>query len=105
MEVYIKENAFIAKLAATILKTERMAVTINNKIYLYNCSKEDFLRNKKWVCHEIVHILQYKRMGPLNFITAYLLQCIIKGYTKNKFEKEAREKKHYVALMERINFI
>src|SRR5215471_607268 len=92
MDVFIRPRSVIARLAARILKTKRMAVTINNKIYLHNCSKQEFLKNKKWVCHEIAHIKQYGRAGALSFLTAYLFQCLVKGYFKNKFEKEARDR-------------
>ena len=105
MDVHIKQNSIIAKLAARTLKAEQMAITINNKIYLYNCSKENFLKNKKWVCHEIAHVMQYKRMSTFNFIMAYLIQCLVTGYTKNKFEKEAREKEYDESLIEAVNFI
>ena len=105
MDVYIKQGSIIAKLAAQILGTKQMAVTINNRIYLYNCSKENFLQNKKWVCHEIAHVMQYKRMRTLKFIIAYVAQCLVNGYTKNKFEKEAREKENDVGLIEAVSFI
>ena len=105
MTVYIIQNAFIAKLAAINLKTERIAVTISNKIYLYNCTKQDFLANRKWVCHELAHVLQYKRLGSIRFILAYLLECLINGYKNNKFEIEATKKENDNTLLEGVIFI
>jgi hypothetical protein len=105
MKVYIIQNSFIANLASIILRTERMAVTIGNKIYLHNCNKQNFLSNKKWVCHEITHIIQYKRLGIAKFIFSYLLQCLINGYKNNKFETEARERENDSTLTEGIIFI
>ena len=95
----------IAKLAAKILKSERMAVTIRNTIYLYKCKPGEFLKDKAWVRHEVAHVMQYKRMGSLVFLAAYAWQCMIKGYVSNKFEKEAREREQEPALLEGIHFV
>ena len=105
MDVYIKTDSRLARMAARILKTSRIAVTVNRTIYLYNCNKQDFLKNKKWVCHEIAHIGQYKRIGSLSFVAAYLFQCLVNGYKNNKFEKEARAKENDLMVIEGINFI
>src|SRR5258706_12157360 len=105
MKVYIIQNSFIANLASIILRTVKMAVTIGNKIYLYNCDKQNFLSNKKWVCHELTHIIQYKRSGAVKFIFSYLLQSLINGYKNNKFEMEARERENDNTLPEGIIFI
>ena len=105
MTVYIKTDSIIAQLAARLLKTTRMAVTVNRTIYLYNCSKEEFLKNNNWVCHEVAHVRQYERLGSFAFLAAYLFQCLIKGYKNNKFEKEARAKETDLLLMEGVGFI
>jgi hypothetical protein len=104
MNIYIIPNSLIAKLAAAYLKERRVAVTIGNKIYLHNCSREEFLKNKKWVCHELVHTFQYKRLGGFRFMIEYLFEMLTKGYHKNKFEIEAHAMEHDTSLLDGIKF-
>lgn len=91
MEFLIKENSWIAKLAAKKLRTENVAITIGKTIYLYHVSKEDFLKDEKWVRHEMCHIQQFKKYGFLPFILKYLYESLKVGYHNNKFEAEARK--------------
>lgn len=60
MKVRIKENAFVAKLAAGKLKSARVAIVFGHTIYLHNTSKEEFLNDKTWVLHELKHVEQYR---------------------------------------------
>jgi hypothetical protein len=90
MDFLIKENSWIAKLAAKKLGTQNVAITIGKTIHLYHVSKTDFLSDKKWVKHEMCHINQFKKYGFLNFIVKYLWESIRHGYFNNKYEKEAR---------------
>lgn len=87
----IKENSFIARLAAKKLKSDNMAITIGQTIHLYNTSKEKFLSDERWVRHEMQHIRQFRRYGILRFIVLYTWESIRHGYYNNKWEKEARE--------------
>lgn len=87
----IKENSFIAKLAAKKLKTDSVAITIGQTIYLHNTSKESFLADKKWVRHELQHIKQFQQYGFFRFICMYTLESIRHGYHNNRYEKEARD--------------
>ena len=105
MTVYIKENTIIAKLAARFLKENRMAVTVGNKVCLHNCTANDFLKNKSWVCHEIIHVNQYKKYGTIKFLLAYLWQSVINGYVNNRFEKEAHQHEHNILLLNNVNFV
>jgi len=91
MEFLIKENSWIAKLAAKKLGTVSVAITLGKTIHLYHVSKDDFLRDEKWVRHEKCHIEQYKKYGFFNFIGRYLWESIKVGYYNNKFEAEARK--------------
>lgn len=86
----IKENAWIAKLAAKKLKTGSIAITVGETIYLHNTTKEQFLSDRRWVCHEMQHIRQFQRYGFLRFIVMYTWESIRKGYYDNKWEVEAR---------------
>lgn len=89
-EFLIKENSWVAKLAARKLKSERVAIVIGKTIHLYHVSENDFLQDKKWVKHEMCHIGQFKKNGFLTFMFKYLVESMRKGYYNNKFEIEAR---------------
>ena len=90
-EFFIKENSWIAKLAAAKLRSTRVAIVIGKTIHLHNTSKQDFLQNKTWLKHELRHIQQFKEHGFFNFIIKYLWENARKGYYNNKYEKEARD--------------
>ena len=89
-DVYIRENSWIAKLAARKLKAGSMAIVIGSTIHLYNTTKVNFISNEKWLKHELCHVQQYRRLGFLNFIFKYLLESMRNGYHNNRFEMEAR---------------
>ncbi len=91
MEFFIKENSWIAKLAAKKLKTQNVAIVLGKTIHLYNVTKDEFLQNKKWLKHETRHLQQFRQYGFLKFILMYLWEGIRKGYHGNKYEVEARE--------------
>lgn len=86
----IKENAFIAKLAAKKLKSDSMAITIGETVYLYNTTKEAFLSDRKWLRHEMQHVKQFQQYGLVRFVVLYVWESIRKGYYNNKWEVEAR---------------
>ena len=86
----IKENSWLAALAAKKLKEKSVAMVLGNTIHLYNTSKENFLQNTKWVKHELCHIQQFRQHGYVVFIVKYLWESIRKGYYNNKFEVAAR---------------
>ena len=90
MEFLIKENSWVAKLAAKKLQSQNVAIVIGKTIHLYHVSKENFLKDEKWVKHEMCHINQFKKYGFFNFILKYLWESMKVGYYKNKFEAEAR---------------
>lgn len=91
MEFLIKENSWIAELAARKLKSARVAIVIGKTIHLFNVSKENFLKDEKWVKHEMCHVKQFEKYGYFNFVIKYLWQSWMHGYYKNKYEVEARE--------------
>jgi hypothetical protein len=90
MELLIKENSWIAKIAAQKLNSDKVAIVIGKTIYLFNVSKEIFLKDEKWVKHEMCHMKQFEKYGYFNFIIKYLWQSWKHGYRNNKFEVEAR---------------
>jgi hypothetical protein len=91
MNLKIKENSWIAKLAAKKLQSKNVAIVIGSTIHLYNVTKQQFLQNEKWVKHEVCHLQQFKKHGRFIFILKYLWESINHGYYNNKYETEARK--------------
>ncbi len=90
MRVRIKENSWLAKVAARKLKCSRVALTLGHTIHLHNTTRSEFLRDKDWVCHELKHVTQFRQYGFINFTFRYLAESIRKGYYNNRWEAEAR---------------
>ena len=86
----IKENSWLAKLAAKKLGSPNVAMVLGSTIHLYHVSKEEFLQDTKWVKHEQCHIQQFKQHGYIGFIAKYLWESIRRGYYTNRFEVAAR---------------
>ena len=87
----IKENSWLAKIAAKKLGSSSVAMVLGSTIHLYNTSKEDFLKDDKWVKHELCHIRQFRQHGYILFTIKYLWESLKKGYHNNKYEVEARQ--------------
>ena len=87
----IKENSWIAKLAARKLKSPDAAIVIGKTIHLYNSSKQQFLQNERWLKHELCHVKQFEQNGFIVFIIKYLWESVKHGYYHNRYEIEARE--------------
>ena len=90
MKVRIKENSWVAKLAAAKMKADKVAIVFGNTIHLHNTSRNEFLHHKEWVCHELKHVHQYQQNGFVGFIAKYLFDWVKNGYYGNRFEVEAR---------------
>lgn len=88
--VKIKEHSLIAKVAALKLGSQKVAIVIGRTIHLHNTNKQEFLKNIRWVRHEMCHIRQFKKHGFLPFIFKYLWESLKKGYYRNRYEIEAR---------------
>ena len=91
MDYFIKENSWIAKVAAFKMGSKKVAIVIGNTIHLHNTSRQEFLKNERWVKHELCHIKQFEENGFVTFIAKYLWESIKHGYYNNKYEVEARE--------------
>ena len=87
---FIKENSWLAAIAAKKLQAASVAMVLGNTIHLHNTSQEEFLKNENWLTHELCHIEQFRQHGYIGFIVKYLWESIQKGYYDNKFEVEAR---------------
>ena len=78
------------KVGCKEIQSDSVAIVIGKTIHLFHVSKEDFLKDDKWVKHEICHINQFKKYGFYTFIIKYLYESIKNGYDNNKYEVEAR---------------
>jgi hypothetical protein len=90
----IKENSWIARIAAMKLNAASVAIVLGHTIHLHNTKRDEFLRNEQWVKHELCHIRQFEEHGFGWFILKYLVESIQHGYYNNKYEIEAREAEH-----------
>jgi len=90
MEFNIKEHSWIAKMAAKKLRCSAVAIVIGRTVHLHNVSGEQFLRQQKWVKHELCHVRQFQEHGRYVFIFKYLWETLRHGYQNNKYEVEAR---------------
>lgn len=91
MNYRIKENSWLAWLAAKMMKSAQMAMVIGKTIHLHNTHKAEFLKDTRWLKHEMVHLRQFRQYGLLRFLLMYTWESIKKGYYNNKYEIEARE--------------
>jgi hypothetical protein len=105
MKVRIKENSRVAKLAAAKMKADKVAIVFGNTIHLHNTSRNEFLSDTDWVCHELKHVEQYQQNGFTGFLAKYLLDWMKNGYYNNKFEVEARASEKDVELLKRMKII
>ena len=105
MNIRIKTNSARARLAAKIMKTDSIAIVFGSTIYLWNCSRENFLKNTAWLRHETAHVLQFRRIGFVSFCFLYVIEHIRNGYDKNRFETEAREKEFDDTILNGIHFV
>ncbi len=105
MTVSIKENSWLAQVAAQHLKTDNIAMVLNRTIHLHNTTREEFLKNKKWLRHEVAHVKQWQKLGKFRFAILYLLESFNKGYENNKFEIDARKKESDINILDDIYII
>ncbi len=90
IKIKIKEQSFFARLAGYIIKSESAAIVFGKTIHLWNVSRKNFLKNERWLQHELEHIRQYKQEGLILFIFKYVIESLKHGYYNNRFEVEAR---------------
>ena len=90
LPIRIRENSWIARIAAMNMRSGNMALVWGRTIHLHNVTAADFLKEERWVRHEVCHIQQYQRYGMIGFLTRYLWESLRKGYDGNRFEVEAR---------------
>src|SRR5690242_12922378 len=99
-KVHIREQSWMARLAAGKLGAKRVAIVWRHTIHLHGATKAEFLANKRWVLHELQHVAQYDKLGTAAFITRYLWQSFKNGYRDNDLEQEARASEADESLLE-----
>ena len=91
LTISIYEKSLFARIAAWRLGVGSVAIVFRNTIYLHNTTRVDFLANKQWLCHELQHVVQYRKMGTIKFLFYYFIYFLKYGYRNNPLEIEARE--------------
>lgn len=93
VQVRIKENALVARVAAFKLGASKRgaAIVFGRTIYLFRVTKDQILNDLPYLRHEVAHVLQYQREGFIRFLMKYVWYSIRFGYLQNPFEIEARE--------------
>lgn len=87
----IKENSFLASIAASVLRVRKVAMVMGRVIHLHNTSRSEFENNARWLRHELCHIRQFRQHGLIPFLFKYFIETLRKGYYNNRFEVEARK--------------
>ena len=83
-EVRVIEYSWFARLHARALATTRP-----RRIYLSGSAAE-FFADPALMLHEYCHVVRQWHSGRLT-VPRYLLECLRRGYWRNRFEVEARE--------------
>ena len=105
VQVFIKENAWIAKIAAYRLRVPACAIVFRSTIYLCGIHRHHFLENSAWVRHEVCHVQQWKRDGIFLFFFQYIWYSLRYGYRNNPYEIEAREAEKNTTLCQDVEII
>ena len=71
-----------------LISFNTIGITFRYGIYI----RQDYWDNDSLIIHELVHTLQYERMGGIaNFLNQYIKECVYYGYNNSPLEKEAVE--------------
>ena len=83
------QNPILQKLGKEVglLSEHTIGVSFRYGIYV----KKGYLDQRTLIAHELVHTMQYERLGSIeNFLKEYITECILVGYPNGKLEMEAR---------------
>ncbi len=105
MRIYIRESSAFARLASKKMGGGAIAIVYRNTIHLWGVSREEFMRSKTWVAHEVEHVRQFKQYGTAWFTCRYLWEWAKKGYYNNRFEVEARAAERHWQDLKNIEFV
>ena len=104
-KVRVKENSWLARLAAKKLRYGHVAMVVGHTVHLHNTTAAGFCARRSWVLHELKHVEQYERHGMLGFLCRYLIESMRKGYRNNRFEVEARAAESDITVLERYQVV
>ncbi len=102
ISVDIKSDSTVAQIAAFMLKSDTCAIVFRRTIFLHNISVADLKLNQRLLCHELTHVLQWKRYGIIRFPILYVWFSILYGYYRNPFEIEARSKEEDLSILKKF---
>lgn len=102
IHVRLKEQSWLAKLAARKLKSPSVAMVLGDVIHLHGVSREEFLNQPGWLRHEACHVRQFRRYGFWRFLYLYAWESARNGYYRNKFEVEARRAENDASVLQDI---
>ena len=107
IQVRIKENALVARIAAFKLGASKTgaAIVFGSTIYLYKVTREELLSNIPYLRHEVAHVLQYHREGWFGFLAKYLWLSLRFGYRQNPFELEARDAQTDKEILKKVTIL
>ncbi len=107
IEVRIRENALVARIAAFNLGASKQgaAIVFGRTIYLHKVSRDQLLKNIPYLRHEIAHVLQYEREGYFSFLAKYLWYSLRFGYQNNPFEREAQQAQTDKEILKRVRIL
>ena len=75
-----------AATAIQFLTPKTCGLTLRYGIFV----RSDCWRDRRLIAHELVHVMQYERLGGfLPFLRQYLFQCLTIGYPEAPLEQEA----------------
>ncbi|WP_447079583.1 hypothetical protein [Vibrio alginolyticus] len=83
--VYVKEMPTLLPLG--LLFGKAAGIALEGTVYV----KEEYRHRWHLHFHELVHIQQWQRLGPIEFLSQYVVEALTRGYRYNKFELEAFE--------------
>ena len=84
----LPENQVLRDAAKSVelITPSTIGMTLRYGIFI----RADYWGDRRLVCHELVHTMQYERMGGIkNFLQQYLAECIKIGYPAAPMEQEA----------------
>jgi hypothetical protein len=90
IHILVRENSWLASLAAKKMKTDSVALVLGRTIHLHGVSRAELLANKTLFRHELQHVLQYRQKGQFLFLVQYLWEGVFKKYEEISFEIDAR---------------
>ena len=94
----------LAFFGAAFLRSRKMALVTGSTIHLWKTTRDEFLSNHSWVCHELKHVQQYQEHGIAKFLLIYFSELIKNGYQNNKLEKEAIDNETNAGCIEQFEF-